>query len=153
MLWQEAKKMVIRWCKVRRLWRMLKDFQFALLEYGFDDKCKVGPGVVVELCKALRWPWHSFQVLRALSSELRFNSRLWRISWSHPNPSLLNIYVKAQFLITRDDFVQKGLFMSSCCSMAEEMLRSVSKAIFFVFSLVVCSWGIRAPNFSANPIE
>lgn len=41
-------KIVIRRCKVRRILRMLKDLPFEFMDYGFDDLCNTGPGVIVE---------------------------------------------------------------------------------------------------------
>ena len=48
MVRQRAEKIVIRWCKVRGIRRMLKDLPFELLECGFDDLCNMRPGVVVK---------------------------------------------------------------------------------------------------------
>ena len=64
--------------------------------------------------------------------EVRLNSRLWCISRSHPFLSLLHIYIYAPFVISHDNSIQKALFVTACCSMAGEMLRSNLKAIFFV---------------------
>ena len=82
--------------------------------------------------------------------EVRCNSWFWHISTSYPFLSLLHIYIQAPFLICAD-LVQKALFVTTCCSMAGEMLRNNLKAIFFV----VFAKLIRHPDFqfSANPIE
>ena len=61
MVRQRAEKIVIRRCKVWRIWQMLKilhfedliedqikDLPFELFECGFDDLCNVRPGIVVK---------------------------------------------------------------------------------------------------------
>ena len=48
MVRQRAEKIVIRGCKVWRIWRMLKDLPFEPLECGFDDLYNMRPGVVVK---------------------------------------------------------------------------------------------------------
>ena len=40
--------MVIRWRKIRRVRRMLKDLPFEFLKCGFHDLCCMGPSVVVK---------------------------------------------------------------------------------------------------------
>ena len=47
MIRKRAEKIVIRGCKVQRIWWMLKDLPFKLLECGFDDLCKMRPGIVM----------------------------------------------------------------------------------------------------------
>ena len=48
MIRQRAEKIVIHGCKVWRIWRMLKDLPFKLLECSFDDLCNMRPGIVVK---------------------------------------------------------------------------------------------------------
>ena len=48
MVQQRAEKIVIHGCKVQRIWQMLKDLPFELLECGFDDLCNMRPGVVMK---------------------------------------------------------------------------------------------------------
>ena len=48
MVQQRAEKIVIHGCKVRRIWQMLKDLPFELLECSFYNLCNMRPGVVVK---------------------------------------------------------------------------------------------------------
>ena len=48
MVQQRAEKIVIRGCKVQRIWQMLKDLPFELLECSFDDLCNMRPGIVLK---------------------------------------------------------------------------------------------------------
>ena len=48
MVRQRAEKIVIHGCKVWRIWQMLKDLPFELLECDFDNLCNMKPGVVVK---------------------------------------------------------------------------------------------------------
>ena len=48
MVRQRVKKIVIHGCKVQRIWQILKDFPFKLLECSFDDLCNMRPGVVMK---------------------------------------------------------------------------------------------------------
>ena len=48
MVQQRAKKIVICGCKVRRIWQILKNLPFKLLECGFDDLCNMRAGVVMK---------------------------------------------------------------------------------------------------------
>ena len=48
MVRQRAEKIVIYGCKVQRIWQMLKDLPFELLECGIDDLCNIRPGVVMK---------------------------------------------------------------------------------------------------------
>ena len=48
MVRQKAEKIVIHGCKVRRIWQMLKDLPFELLECSFDNLCNMKPGIVMK---------------------------------------------------------------------------------------------------------
>ena len=48
MVQQRAEKIVICGCKVWRIWQMLKDLPFELLEFGFDNLCNMRSGVVMK---------------------------------------------------------------------------------------------------------
>ena len=48
MVQQRAEKIVICGCKVWRIWQILKDLPFKLLECGFDDLCNMRPGIVIK---------------------------------------------------------------------------------------------------------
>ena len=48
MIWQRSEKIVICGCKVQRIWQMLKDLPFEVLECNFDDLCNMRPGVVMK---------------------------------------------------------------------------------------------------------
>ena len=48
MVRQRTEKIVIHGCKVWRIWQMLKDLPFELLECGFDNLCNMRLGVVVK---------------------------------------------------------------------------------------------------------
>ena len=50
MVRQRVEKIVIYGCKVWRIWRMLKDLPFELLECDFDDLCNMRPGIVMKKC-------------------------------------------------------------------------------------------------------
>ena len=48
MVQQRAEKIVIYGCKVQRIWQMLKDLPFKLLECSVDNLCNIRPGIVVK---------------------------------------------------------------------------------------------------------
>ena len=48
MVRQRVEKIVIHGCKVQRIWQMLKDLPFELLECSFDNLCNMRPGIVVK---------------------------------------------------------------------------------------------------------
>ena len=48
MIQQRAERIVMRGCKVWRIWQMLKDLPFKLLECDFDNLCNMRPDVVVK---------------------------------------------------------------------------------------------------------
>ena len=53
MVRQRAEKIVTHGCKVWRMWWMLKDFPFELLECSFDDLYNMRPGIVKKYGLAL----------------------------------------------------------------------------------------------------
>ena len=48
MIQQRTEKIVIHGSKVWRIWQMLKNFPFELLECGFDNLCNMRPGIVMK---------------------------------------------------------------------------------------------------------
>ena len=48
MVHQRAEKIVICGCKVQRIWQILKELPFKLLECSFDNLCNMRPGIAVK---------------------------------------------------------------------------------------------------------
>ena len=141
---------------------MLKNLPFELLEVRFQDLRNMWSGITLSIgsfysncliytvqlsnvellvdrgVSFKHFPEH--HVLPVSSNADRFlfwmeillDSGLRRVSWGHPLLSVLYIGIQAPYLISRDDSVEKALFMTACCSMAGEMLSSDLKMIFFV---------------------